>query len=85
MHYDFISKQETSTNDAKTFLEMRGLENLSSLPEQYNTSAFLTQSIEDIYSHFPRSTIKKLYKIYFSDMLLFDYSIENLLLALSLK
>jgi hypothetical protein len=80
IHYNFISKQETSSDDSDHFLEVNRLKNKGiEMPSQYETSLFLDHTIEDIYANFTRETIEKLYKIYFADIILFDYSIDKLL------
>ena len=79
LHYNFISKQETSSEDSNEFIKLNQIGNITSLPDQYKTSAFFDHTIEGIYANFSRETIEKLYRIYFADFLLFDYSIDKLL------
>ena len=47
------------------------------LPGQYTDSPLLSTSLVDQFRGLPRSLIEKLYKIYFMDFLLFDYSIDE--------
>lgn len=77
--YDVLTMQETSASDAVFLLEKKQLHGLTYLPGQYGDSPLLSTSLVDNYSNIPRSIIEKLYKIYYVDFLLFDYSIDEFL------
>lgn len=79
LKYDILTMQETSATDAVFLLEHKQLHGLTYLPGQYGDSPLLSTSLVDNYASIPRSIIEKLYKIYFVDFVLFDYSIEEFL------
>lgn len=79
MGYDIVTMQETSASDAVFVLEQNQLQGRTYLPGQYGDSPLLSTSLVENFAKVPRSTIEKLYKIYFSDFLLFNYSIDEFL------
>jgi len=79
VNYDIVTMQETSSSDAQFLLEYKKLHGLTYLPGQYNDSPLLSTSLVENFANIPRETIEKLYKIYFMDFVLFDYSIDEFL------
>jgi len=77
--YTIVTKQETSATDAKFVTERAHLQGLTHLPGQYSDSPLLSSGLIDFYRDIPKDIIKKLYKIYFVDFLLFGYSIDEFL------
>ncbi|CAG5090865.1 Oidioi.mRNA.OKI2018_I69.PAR.g12741.t1.cds [Oikopleura dioica] len=77
--YTIVTKQETSATDAKFVTERAHLQGLTHLPGQYSDSPLLSSGLIDFYRDIPEDIIKKLYKIYFVDFLLFGYSIDEFL------
>jgi len=77
LRYNIIVNQETSSSDADFVTELNQLNGETHLPGQYTDSPLLSSSLVDQFRGLPRSLIEKLYKIYFMDFLLFDYSIDE--------
>ncbi|CAG5091508.1 Oidioi.mRNA.OKI2018_I69.PAR.g13084.t1.cds [Oikopleura dioica] len=77
--YTIVTKQETSSTDAEFVTECAQLKGLTHLPGQYSDSPLLSSGLIDFYKDIPEEIIKKLYKIYFVDFLLFGYSIDEFL------
>ena len=70
----FIIKKDLEVSSLITFFQLNGE---THLPGQYTDSPLLSTSLVDQFRGLPRSLIEKLYKIYFMDFILFDYSIDE--------
>lgn len=77
MQYDIIVQQESSASDAAFFTQHNQLEGLTYLPGQYADSPLLSASLVEQFKGLPRSLIERLYKIYYFDFILFNYSIDE--------
>ncbi|CAG5091510.1 Oidioi.mRNA.OKI2018_I69.PAR.g13086.t1.cds [Oikopleura dioica] len=75
--YTIVTKQETSSTDTEFVTERAQLKGLTHLPGQYSDSPLLSSGLIDFYKDIPEEIIKKLYKIYFVDFLLFGYAIDE--------
>ena len=75
-NYSFLAQNAASQTDLTGLIQLQGL---THLPGQYSDSPLLSSGLIDFYRDIPKDIIKKLYKIYFVDFLLFGYSIDEFL------
>ncbi|XP_054280577.1 carbohydrate sulfotransferase 11-like [Macrosteles quadrilineatus] len=75
VNYDFIGKYETLNVDAQYFLNYVGSDILFPRIKPTNTSSLVTKSM----SQLPYNSIISLYKIYYNDFKLFQYSLQSYL------
>ena len=71
--YDFIAKTETMEEDGKAILKKIGV-NRTITTVNAASGGNTQDKIREYYSDFDRELLRKLYKIYEMDFILFDYS-----------
>lgn len=79
MNYQYIVKQESSAGDSQFILQKMNLDKLTYLPGQYNNSLVKSHGAEDYFVNTSKSTIKKLYNIFFMDFVMYNYTIDEFL------
>ena len=79
MNYDYIAKQETSYPDANFILRSANLADITYLPGQYEDSLVILTGIKSWFEDISDEVMIGLYKVYFPDFVLFNYSITNFL------
>ena len=79
MNYDFIIKQESSFTDANFILKATGLSNVTYLLGQYQDSLLLLNGVKSWYEKVPNEIMQDLYKLYFPDFVLFNYTVTDFL------
>ena len=79
MNYDFITKQESSFTDANFVLNVTGLSKVTYLLGQYQDSLLLLNGVKSWFGNVPNEIIQDLYKLYFPDFILFNYTVTEFL------
>ena len=77
MNYNFIAKQESSFTDANYILASIKLSNITYLPGQYQDSLLLFNGIKTWFEDISNEIMQDLYKIYYPDFVLFNYTITD--------
>ena len=77
MNYNFIAKQESSFTDANYILASIELSNITYLPGQYQDSLLLFNGIKTWFEDISNEIMQDLYKIYYPDFVLFNYTITD--------
>jgi len=79
MHYDYVTKQESSAADAAFLFNHINVKNLTYLPGIYSDSPLQRHSVTDFFLNVPDAVIKKLYNVYFMDFVMYNYTIDEYL------
>ena len=79
MNYDYITKQQSSFTDANFVLNVTGLSKVTYLLGQYQDSLLLLNGVKSWFGNVPNEIIQNLYKLYFPDFILFNYTVTEFL------
>ena len=81
MNYDFVTKLETSSQDASYLLKRTKIEHLTFLKQKYENSKYdpNKKRTEDFFVNVDKTVIKAVYNHYFMDFVMFNYTIDNYL------
>ena len=81
MKYDFITKLETSSQDASYLVKRTKTEHLTYLKQKYVDSKYdpNKKRTEDFFAGIDKTVIKAIYNHYFMDFVMFNYTVDNFL------
>ena len=79
MEYNFITKQESSYQDSKFVLKKANLSSIADLPPLYTSSPLIQSGLEEWFRNVSTDTIKEIYKAYYPDFVMFNYTPLSLL------
>lgn len=77
--FDFIVKQESAAEDQRFILKALEVDNITHIPGAYYTSLTSRNSITFYFKHVPRVVLKDIYRNYFLDFAMFNYTIDEFL------
>jgi len=75
--YDFVVKQESADEDQRFILHALNVQNLTHIPGAYYTSLTARNAITFYFQHVPRAVLREVYRNYFLDFVMFNYTISE--------